>query len=348
MENIKVIIWGFGAMGKGIAEMINSKQGVVIVGVCDINENVVGTPLSSYLDLSKNEEQEDIAISNDIDKLLSMSADVVFLATDSFTKHSYPKIIKIIENGMNVISTAEEMAYPKANEPDLAKNIDEIAKQKGVSVLGTGINPGFIMDLLAVVLTGATVDVSSLEIKRVNSLSPFGPTVMEEQGVGITLDDFNEKVKNNELAGHVGFKESIYMMADALGVTIEDFQQQMKPIVTSTDRKSAYGEALKGNLAGIDMTAQGYVDKKLFIDMKHPQQIEPEIEGTQTGDYIKIYGKPNINMSITPEIDGGLGTIAMCVNMMPQVINADPGLKTMIDLPVPRAIVGDVRKMIRK
>jgi len=203
------------------------------------------------------------------------------------------------------------------------------------------------MDLLAISLTGAMIEVDSIEVRRVNSLSPFGPTVMDEQGVGITLDEFNELNDKGQLAGHVGFKESIYMIADALGVEIKGFEQQMKPIVTGVDRKSKYGFAKKGTLAGIDMTAQAIVNEKNFIDMKHPQQIEPQMEGTDTGDYIHIKGKPDINMSITPEIDGGLGTIAMCANMLPHVVNAEPGLKTMIDLPVPRAILGDVRKQIK-
>ncbi len=348
MEKIKVVIWGFGAMGKGIAEMIMEKEGLEITGVCDLHPDLEKKSIFSVLGKTNEDIANDVQISSDIDSLLNKEVDVLFIATDSYTSKSFPKIKKGLENGINVISTAEEMAYPYANEPELSKDIDEIAKKNNVSVLGTGINPGFVMDVLALSLTGAMTKVDSIEVKRVNSLSPFGPTVMEEQGVGISLDEFNRKLKDNELAGHVGFKESVYMIADALGVEIKDFSQQMKPIVTSVDRESKYGKAQTGQLAGIDMTAQGYIDNKLFIDMKHPQQIEPETEGTQTGDYIKILGEPNINMSITPEIDGGFGTIAMCVNMIPHVINASPGLKTMIDLPVPRAIMGDVRKLIRK
>ena len=255
-------------------------------------------------------------------------------------------MVKVLEKGIDLISTAEEMAYPKAQEPDLAKELDLIAKANNVTVLGTGINPGFIMDLLVVALSGTMIDVTHIEANRVNSLSPFGPAVMEEQGVGITVEEFNHGVETKTLAGHVGFAESINMIADALGKPIDGFEQQMKPIVTTVDRKSKYGEALKGNIAGVNMTGQGFVNGDVFIDMKHPQQIEPELEGTHTGDYINIKGTPDIHMAITPEIDGGIGTIAMCVNMIPHVLNSRPGLKTMIDLPVPRAILGDMRDLL--
>jgi len=192
------------------------------------------------------------------------------------------------------------------------------------------------------------IDVESVMCKRVNSLSPFGPAVMKEQGIGITVDEFNKGVEDGTLAGHVGFEESAGMIAEALGWKIEKFEKQMAPIITNVDRQAPYGFAAKGNVAGVNMTAQAYVDGKKKIDLIHPQQIEPEMEGTHTGDYVVIEGTPAIHVANTPEVEGGLGTIAMCVNMIPQVINAKPGLRTMIDLPVPHAIMGDFRDYIEK
>ena len=348
MKNIKVVIWGFGAMGRGMADMLLTKRGVEITGVCDLHPDLVGKSIFNALESEKGDHPE-VIVSNDIDVLLdNNNCDIVLLATDSYTKKSFPKMKKILEKGINVISTAEEMAYPKAQEPELAVELDRIAKDNNVTILGTGINPGFIMDLLVIALTGAMTDVTHIEANRVNSLSPFGPAVMEEQGVGITVDKFNAGIEDGSLAGHVGFAESVLMIADAIGIKLDKFEQQMEPIVTSVDRKSKYGEALKGNVAGVRMTGQGLIDGKVFIDMKHPQQIEPELEGTHTGDYINIKGTPEIHMAITPEIDGGIGTIAVCVNMIPHVLNARSGLKTMIDLPVPRAIMGDMRDLLEE
>ncbi|NBI06735.1 2,4-diaminopentanoate dehydrogenase [Senegalia massiliensis] len=347
MEKIKVIIWGFGAMGSGMAKMLLKKKGVEIVGVCDRNEKRVGKSIFEVLGV-ENKNHNEVIINSDIESVMSTKPDIALVATDSFTEKTFPKLKQLLENKINVISTAEEMAYPKAQNPELSKKLDEIAKENNVSVLGTGINPGLIMDLLVVCLTGCMTDVEHIEAERVNSLSPFGSAVMEEQGVGITVDEFEKGVKDGTLAGHVGFKESINMIGDAIGWPVEKFEQQMKPIVTNVDRQSPYGFAKAGNVAGVNMTGQGYVDGEVKIDMKHPQQIEPEMEGTHTGDYIRIKGTPEVNMSIKPEVEGGLGTIAMCVNMIPHVINAPSGLKTMIDLPVPRAIMGDIRELIRK
>lgn len=346
-ENVKVAIWGFGAMGSGMAKMLVEKKGVEIVAVCDRHDTRVDKDMYEVLGVDRD-GRDPVIIKPNVEEVITEGcADVCLTATDSFTKAAFPRLKYVLEQKINVISTAEEMAYPKAQSPEEAKKLDEIAKENGVSILGTGINPGLIMDLLVVVLTGCMTDVKEIEAERVNSLSPFGPAVMEEQGVGITQNEFNKGVKDGSLAGHVGFHESITMIADAIGWPVEKIEQQMKPIVTDEDRKSKYGFAKAGNVAGVNMTGQGYVNGEKLINMKHPQQIEPEQVGVHTGDYIKIKGTPEVNMSIKPEVEGGLGTIAMCVNMIPQIINANPGLKTMLDLPVPRALMGDVRDRIK-
>lgn len=346
-EHVKVIIWGFGAMGGGIAEVLLRKKGVDIVGICDIHPDRVGRSMFDILGVGRG-ERKDIVIGSDITKIVTRgSADVVILATDSFTRKAFDKIKFIVEQGINVISTAEEMAYPKAKEPELAAEIDRLARANGVSVLGTGINPGLMMDLLVILMTGACTDVEHIKAERVNSLSPFGPAVMEEQGVGLTKEAFEAQARTGHLAGHVGFNESVNMICDAIGWKLDrPVEQTMAPIVSNVLRKTKYAEVQPGNVAGCTMLGFGHVGGKLAVEMVHPQQIEPELEGTDTGDYVVIKGTPNVNLCNKPEVPGGIGTIAMCINMIPQVINARPGLWTMIDLPVPRAIMGDMREQI--
>lgn len=333
-------------MGSGMAKMLLNKKGVEITGVCDMHPEKVGKDIHEILGIPRGERKPVIVNSKHEEAFPLASCDVVLCATDSFTKNAFPKLKFCLEQKLNVISTAEEMAFPHAQSPELADELDRIAKANGVSVLGTGINPGLIMDLLVVIMTGCMVDVEHIEAKRVNSLSPFGPTVMEEQGVGFSVAKFDEAVKSGTMAGHVGFHESVAMIAKALGWKVDKFEQQMKAIVTDVDRKSPHGFAKAGDVAGINMTGQGWVDGKVKIDMIHPQQIEPEQVGTYTGDYVTIKGTPSVNLANKPEVEGGLGTIAMCVNMIPKIINATPGLKTMIDLPVPHAIMGDFRDQI--
>ncbi|MDR1541920.1 MAG: NADP-binding protein [Clostridiales bacterium] len=346
MNTVKVAIWGFGAMGSGIARTLLSKKGVEIVGVCDTRPDRAGKSVYELLGID-GQGKPAVVVSNDIDSVISTrSCDICVVATDSFVEKIYDKIIKVLSCGINAITLAEEMSYPAAQHPELSSQLDKVAKENGVTVLGTGINPGLVMDLLAICLSGCMTDVEKVSCKRVNSLSPFGEAVMHEQGVGLPLAEFNQKVADGSVTGHVGFAESVKMISDALGLGVDKFEQSLEPIVTSVDRKSPYGYAPAGSVCGVDMRGQGLNGGRVIISMEHPQQIEPEDEGVQTGDYITLSGSPEVNMRISPEISGGIGTIAMCVNCIPHVVNAPAGLKTMIDIPVPRAIIGDFRDFI--
>ena len=267
MENVKVALWGFGAMGSGIAKVLLGKKGVDIVGVCDIHPARVGKSIFDLLGVEQN-GREDVFVNPKIEEVVhDGNCDICVIATDSFTRKAFNKIKYVVEQNVNVVSTAEEMSYPKAQEPELAAEMDRLAKEHGVSILGTGINPGLMMDLLAICLTGCMTDVEKVTCRRVNSLSPFGPAVMEEQGVGLTVDAFMKGVEDGTLAGHVGFAESVGMISEALGWKVEKFEQQMKPIVTSVDRKSPYGFAKAGDVAGVNMTGQGWVDGEVKIDI---------------------------------------------------------------------------------
>lgn len=344
-SKVKVIIWGLGEMGRGIAEMLLNKEGVEIVGAV-VRGPKIGKSMFELMGIERG-EREDIIAGSFEEVIKEKAADVVMICTDSFVKDSFDKIKHCLENKINVVSTAEEMAYPQAQELELSKKLNSLARENKVTVLGTGINPGLIMDVLVLTLTGACIDVESIKAERINNLSPFGPAVMSGQGVGITVDEFDQRVKEDTLAGHVGFPESITMIGDALGWKLDhEIKLTREPIVSSVYRKAPNAEVQPGDVAGCNMKGYGYIDNELKIEMVHPQQVEPQLEGGTTGDYIEIKGTPNINMSISPEVPGGIGTIAMSVNMIPHVINAGPGLKTMIDLPIPRAIMGDMRDLI--
>ena len=348
MRDIRVALWGLGAMGSGIAKMIASKEGIVISGVCVRREHLAGQEVYAYLGMDRG-DRDPVFITNNIEDVVRRDlCDIVVLATDSFVEAQFDKIMFCLDRGVHVISTAEEMAWPWAQSEELADKIDAYAKERGVAVLGTGINPGFVLDYLILALSGTCEHVESISAARINDLAPFGKAVMLEQGVGISVEEFNRRIAEDSLAGHVGFPESMEMIAAGMGVKLADIEQTRDPIITNVDRKSVHGEAKKGHLAGIRQQSYGRLaDGKVFIHLDHPQQICPEDEGVHTGDYITIRADGyDMNLSIVPETPGGIGTIAMVVNMIPHVIGAKPGLRSMLDLPVPRCILGNYAEQI--
>ncbi len=333
----RVIVWGLGNMGSGMAKLILRKTSTLKLvagidvrepkGEADVGEMIgigeIGVPY--YTDPSK-------VIKKD-------AADIVLLNINSFTRAVFNELKMIAEAKISCITIAEEMAYPWAQNPELARELDKIAKENDVTILGTGINPGFVLDTLIVSLTGVCLDVEIIEASRINDLSPFGKTVMETQGVGTTVEEFEEGIKSGKIVGHVGFPESIAMIFEAMGWELGKIEQIREPIISTTYRETEVVKVKPGMVAGCKHIGIGYdKDGKERVRLIHPQQIHPELEAVETGDYIKIYGDPFVSMSIKPEIPGGKGTIAMAVNMIPHVKQGPAGLLTMIDLPVPRAL----------
>ncbi len=263
-------------------------------------------------------------------------AHVVLHATGSFVRQVAGEIETCLENGLDVVTIAEEMAYPWASSPERATRLDALARRCGRTVLGTGINPGFVLDTLIIALTAATGVIDSIRARRVNDLSPYGPTVMRTQGVGLSPDEFRRRVEDGTVVGHVGFPESMHLISKALGVTLDSVEQSREPIISKVRRQTPYIVVEPGDVAGCRHSARGIAGGKVFIELEHPQQIRPEAEGIDTGDFIAIKGFPSFEVRTGPEIPGGQATAAMAVNMVRPVAAAPAGLLTMVDLPLPR------------
>jgi len=343
-DNLKVAVLGTGQMGSGIVKLLLRKKGVELVGVCGRRADRAGVDVGEALGL---DEKMGLALTADLSGMLSSAKpDVVIQATCSKVEQAADEIKAAVRAGANVISIAEEMSYPFYEAPGLSAEIHRLAVENKVTVTGTGINPGFVLDLLVISLTGVCFHVESITAKRVNDLSPYGPSVLQTQGVGITPEAFAKGVADGSVVGHFGFPESISMIAKALGWQIDKIEQMREPIVSKVHRETEFVNIEPGLTAGCTHTAKGYMDGKPVIHLIHPQQVHPHLENVQTGDSIEIKGEPDVRFSSGPEIPGGIGTIALAVNMIPQVIAGLPGLKTMADLPVPAAIMGDVRQLI--
>jgi 4-hydroxy-tetrahydrodipicolinate reductase len=331
-------------MGSGIIKLIGQKDGMELAGVVSARREREGMDVGTLIGAQK---PMGLAVCTDAKALFDkVRPDVVLHATSSRVVDAFGELETALGAGANVISIAEEMSFPRCGSPELSDQIDALARKNKVSILGTGINPGFVLDLLVIALTGVCFSVDSITARRVNDLSPYGPSVLKTQGVGITPEQFHKGVADGSVVGHFGFPESISMIAKSLGWEIERIEQTREPIVSQVDRKTPFVTITPGLTAGCKHTGIGYMKGKPVITLIHPQQVHPHLADVTTGDYIEIAGHPKVSFSGSPEIPGGIGTEALAVNMIPQIINAAPGLYTMAELPVPAAIMGDVRKLI--
>jgi 4-hydroxy-tetrahydrodipicolinate reductase len=343
-DSIRVLVLGTGQMGSGIARLVIQKQGLELVGVYARRKQRAGLDVGQVIGLSRN---LGIPVSHDLDAVVQrVQPHVAIQATCSRFEDAREEILILVRQGIHVISIAEEMAFPDCRSPEKADELRAEALDQGVSILGTGINPGFVLDLLIIVLTGVCADIQSITARRVNDLAPYGPAVLASQGVGLTPEDFQNGVKDGTVVGHIGFPESIHMIATAIGWDLDRIEERREPILSKVQRETPFVVVKPGHVAGCLHTAVAYRAGEPVITLIHPQQIHPHLEGVETGDMIEIVGTPHVRLAGSPEIPGGLGTCAIAVNMIPRVLTAGPGLYSMADLPVPAAILGDVRRLI--
>ncbi|MGR9115109.1 MAG: 2,4-diaminopentanoate dehydrogenase [Gammaproteobacteria bacterium] len=338
-DAIRVAVLGTGQMGAGIARLILHKPPLQLVGACARRTEREGLDLGLAVGLDR---KLGIAVKTDLAALIEQTQpDIAIQATCSTLEDAWQELGILLEHGVDVISIAEEMAYPAATSAAKAEQLGKMAVKHGASVLGTGVNPGFVLDLLIIALTGACAEVETITATRINDLSPYGPTVLAEQGIGLTPEMFEHGLRNGSVVGHVGFEQSLHMIAAALGWELERIEQTREPIIAKVRRQTPLVTVEPGLVAGCLHTATAYRDGRAVIRLIHPQQIQPHLEGIETGDSIEINGSPAINLSGRPEIPGGQATQALAVNMIPQVVQAPPGLYCMADLPVPAAMLGD-------
>lgn len=341
MEKIRVVLYGLGAIGSSIAKFLLKKEGIEIVGAIDIAEDKVGKDLGEVLQIGKH---VGVAVSDDPRKVLSKAcANIVIHATGSYLKDVYPQIAPLAEYGVNVISTCEELSYPFIAEPELAKKLEVLGMKYGVTFLGTGINPGYLMDTLAIALTGVCQKVNEIKVERVMNAATRRVSFQKKVGAGLSVDEFKEKIEEKAITGHVGLEQSIGMIASALCWKLDEIEvDSAEPVIALKNVASGAIKVKKGDVAGLRQVARGVIKQKAVITL----DFQAYIGAKEEYDSITIDGVPPIYEKITPCVQGDLATVAVIVNSIPKVMNAAPGLATMKDLPVLSATVEDMRKYV--
>jgi len=342
MRKVKVALYGVGAVGSLIAKHLLQKGGIEIVGANDIAEDKVGKDLGEVLGLNR---RLGVEVADSIDSVLSnVKADIAVHATSSFLKNTYLQIASIVKHGVNVVSTCEELSYPYFSEPGLAAELDSLAKKHNVTVLGTGINPGFLMDTLVITLTAVCQKIEKIRAVRVMNAATRRLPFQKKIGAGLTVEEFKRRIKTKQITGHVGLEQSVAMIADALKWNLDRIvAESVEPVAAKKTVESANIEVGAGQVAGLRQKAKGILENEEVIILDFQAYIGAEEEY----DVITIEGVPNVKQRIQPCVHGDEGTVAMIVNSIPKVINAPAGLLTMKDLPVPSATPKNMNKYLK-
>lgn len=334
MQNeIKAVLFGVGPLGVAIAKGMLEKKGMRMVGAVDISKDLVGKDLGEVLKLGKT---LGVTVTDDGQGLLSKAKpDLAIIATKSSVKGIYPELTTCINAGVDVVSTCEELSYPYYKEPKLSAEIDELAKKHKVAVLGTGINPGYLMDALPIMLTGPCLHVDSIKVTRMMDSSKRRIPFQKKIGTGLSPEQFEKNIREKVITGHVGLVESIAHIAAARGWTLDSITEfPPEPVITKKEIKTPYTTIRPGYVAGLKSVAHGIKGGKPIIVLEFVANALVQEEY----DAVLIEGVPNVNQKIIGGVHGDIGTVAVVLNMIPKVLNAAPGLVTMKDLPPPSCV----------
>jgi len=328
MSDVRVLMWGLGEIGTRAARMLCDRPQVTFAGAIS---HQVGQDLGSAV----GGDELGVAIAGSPEELGAIDADICLLATHQRVPDLVPQIEWLVNQGISVIASGEEMIFPWASHPELAEQLDARARATGTTVYGTGVNPGFVMDALALLLTSCCASVERVEVTRASDFSPYGPGPLRSLGVGLTPEEFERGLGDGSVDGHIGFRESIGTIARALGWEIDGYRERISPIVSNVERRTAHISVAPGHVVGCDHWAEALIDDEVVIHLSHPQQIAPAAENARVGDFVRIHGDPPISMDITPEIEGGQATAARMVNAIGSVLAAPAGLVAMDQLTLP-------------
>ncbi len=323
---VRVLQYGMGPIGQACAHVLLDKARaghVELVGAIDINPALVGQRVGP----------SDVTITSDVEASLQAARpDVVLHTTGSFLDKVKDQILCCARAGAHVISSTEELTFPYSKYPGISSEIDAVAKACGVVVIGTGVNPGYAMDTLALAATGVSASAQRIEVSRVVDASKRREPLQRKVGAGLTARAFRIRRDKGEF-GHIGLRESLEVVATGLGWVLDEMVETLEPVLAVYPVKTDYFSVAPGEVAGILQTAVGSRNGHELIRLT----LKMYLGAQDPVDRVRVHGVPPIDMIVKGGIFGDTATVGSLINAIPRVMDAPPGLHTVITLPVPRA-----------
>jgi 4-hydroxy-tetrahydrodipicolinate reductase len=327
-EKIRTIHFGIGAIGAEVVRACLSSPQVEIVAAVDAHPSKSGRDLGEATGIGHT---LGIPIHYDVDTVLKDNyADVVVHCTGSSVTEIYPQIMAIVSSEKSVISSCEELAFPWVRYPEISQKLDKRAREAGVRILGSGVNPGFVMDLLPLVMITSVQQVNAVRVQRIVDLASRRIQLQRKAGVGLSPQGFQRGAADGVI-GHVGLRESVFMVADTLGWRLEDVDETLEPVLGRDRQKTEYFSVEKGYALGLRQAARGMMQGREAIRL----DLEMSLGAREPRDVIEIDATPAVKVVVPGGIHGDRATAAILANCIPAVARSrSTGLLSMRDLPI--------------
>ena len=323
---IRVVCYGLGPIGIGIARLALARAGVAVVGAIDLDPQKIGRDLGALVGAA----DAGVIVSGDAAATLADARpDVVLHATSSALAKVAEQLAQIAKAGAQVVSTCEELAYPWTAQPQLAAELDATARRAGVTLLGTGVNPGYAMDALPLMLTAPCAAVRSVRVLRVVDAARRRGPLQRKVGAGLTPAEFEARVKSG-LVRHVGLPESLHMLATRLGWQLDKMDDSIAAVLADSAISTEFVEVAAGQVAGVRQVARGFIGGREVLNL----ELQMYVGAPDPRDSVAIDGDPPVQMTIAGGLHGDVATAAIVLNAAASVMRAAPGLASMAEAPL--------------
>ena len=326
-KKIRAIQYGIGPIGASILKLLREKESIDIVGAIDTDPSKIGRDLGDVVGAS--DAPWGIRVSGDAKGVLDQSADVVMHTTSSSLPKVMDQLLACLDVGSCVVSTCEELSYPYRTYPELSAQLDKAAKDSGVALVGTGVNPGFVMDKLVVTLAAVSQRIEHAKAVRIVDASKRRLPLQKKIGAGMSVEEFRAKVKEGTIK-HVGLPESVAMVADSLGLRVDQITETIEPKVATERVQTEFLAVDPGQAAGVHQIARGISEGKELVYM----ELQMYVGAKDPSDTVELKGHPNISLVIPGGSHGDIATASVAVNSIPAILEASSGLRTSRDLPI--------------
>ena len=319
-QTISVAQYGIGPIGAEIARLLLTKPWLKLVAAVDIDPQKIGKDVGTVIGLGRD---AGVKVTPD----LPAKADVVCHSTASRLREVSKQFEDLLGRGCHVVSTCEELSFPI--DEAIRARLDQLARSKKVTLLGTGVNPGFVMDKLPLTVTSVCQQIESIDIIRIQNASTRREPLQRKVGAGMTTDEFRSAVAAGKIK-HMGLRESLLLVGKGLGVVFDQVsEEKIEPIVATREIITQYLKVAPGQVAGVHQTIDGRGRINVRLELRMYVGAEDV-----AADRVVIRGIPNVEMEIKGGVHGDRATAAMVVNAIPRVITAPPGVLTMDDIPI--------------
>ncbi len=322
---INVVQVGLGPLGQKVVRYALERGTIRIVGAVDPAPDKAGRDLGDLCGLKRLGLTVRPTLAQAV---RGRKPAVALLTTVSSVRRLEPQVRELAAAGLHVVSTCEELSFPWTTQPALARRLDAACKRNGVACVGTGVNPGFLMDFLPCILTAVCQRVERIRISRFQDAAPRRVPFQQKIGAGLTPAEFRAKVRAGSLR-HVGLTESMHMIAHHLGWTLDRTAESLNPILAARAIRSGYRPIRRGQAAGVEQIGRAFRQGREVLTLHFRAAVgEPE-----SFDKVEIAGDPPVTAVIPGGVNGDVATCAITLNAVRSIVRAAPGLRTMVDLP---------------